>query len=280
MKTCYFLIPVLILTSCKEKQNEAVEPVVEVEPRTTVALEDTLDQDQAIQSLKKEKLYRMPDDSEQLAELVLEKEFFKETDEFVLDFHYPWLNEDYTSNYQSFNQRISEYIDIMGTQAQILEDKAIYCDTIGVDRLQEERTIRYKVYSRTDQLLSVVFYKENYYAGALHPTYLFDCFNYDLQLFNFKTYADVFTETSQDEVLAILNTKLKQGTEGGDCWEMTLEDFAPYRDNFVFGEKMIKFYFDDCVICPSYTGTFSIEVSLDQLMPYMKQYKQPAEVGI
>ena len=280
MKAVYILLATLMLVSCKEKTVQVEDQPVAVEVKEAETVVDTLDTDQAIQSLKREQLYRMPDDSEQLAELVMEKEFFKETDEYILDFHYPWLNEDYTSQYSSFNAQIAEYIDIMGTQAQILEDKAIYCDTIGVDRFQEERKIRYKIYTRTDQLLSVVFYKENYYAGAMHPTYLFDCFNYDLENFNFKTYRDYFTEESDSEVLAILNTRLKQGTEGGDCWEMTAEDFAPYKDNFVFGDKAIKFYFDDCVICPSFTGTFSIEVPLDQLMPYLKQFKQPMEVGI
>ena len=279
MKPVYILLTLLLITACKQKNQEPVEPELQEEVQVTTTVVDTLDPEQAIQSLKREQLYRMPDDSEQLAELVMEKEFFKETDEYILDFHFPWLNEDYTTNYRGFNDRIAEYIDIMGTEAQILEDKAIYCDTIGVDRLQEERKIRYKIYTRTDQLLSVVFYKENYYAGALHPTYLFDCFNYDLVNFDFKEYSDYFTAESDDEVLAILNRYLKQGTEGGDCWEMTAEDFAPYRNNFVFGDKAVKFYFDDCVICPSYTGTFSIEVPLDQIMPYLKQFQQAPEVG-
>ena len=56
-----------------------------------------------------------------------------------------------------------------------------------------------------------------------------------------------------------------------DCWEISEYDFELYKDNFVLTDKDIKFYFDDCIVCPSYTGTYFIEVSKEQLKEYISQ---------
>ena len=50
-----------------------------------------------------------------------------------------------------------------------------------------------------------------------------------------------------------------------DCWEINEEDFHKYRNNFVLKDGLIEYYFDDCIICPSYTGIFSISIPFDDI---------------
>ena len=56
-------------------------------------------------------------------------------------------------------------------------------------------------------------------------------------------------------------------------------DFFDYRNNFVLDDASVEFFFDDCVICPSYTGTYSIEIPIELLMPVLKKYKLNPLIG-
>lgn len=283
MRPLLFLSLILVFTACKQNQNgdtDALKESETIEAEETLNMTDAEQIEQRMQALKREQLLVEADDREELGELLLAKNFIKETDDYILDFRYPQLNELIDPAYATFNNHIlHDYIDVMGTEAQILEDKAMFCDTIAADRLKEERKIDYKVYTTTDQLLSVMFYKENYYVGAMHSTYMFDCFNYNLEDNRFMEFEDFFRNGTEKDLVAILNRLLKEGSATGDCWEITTTDFDLYKNNFVMGEKMVKFYFDDCVICPSYTGTFSIEVPMDLLLEYMKQFNNNPVVG-
>lgn len=286
-KIIVILWAIIAIAACKQPETKL--PAEEVQAETPEQ-EITLDQDlsdpdiesaeKALQSLKKEQLITAPDDRRQLQELLIPKSYFQETDEYQLDFKYPNLNESIDAGYASFNRHIlTNYIDIQGTQAQILEDIELFCDTVRADRLQEKRKIDYKVYNTTENLLSVLFYKENYYSGAMHSTYMFDCFNYDLKNYEFMDFSDFFEAGSEPELVSILNKRIEDGISSGECWELTAEVFDQYKSNFVFGNKEVEFYFDDCVICPSYTGTFSVKVPVDQLLPYMKKFNTDPSVG-
>lgn len=285
MRSSLVILLILLLASCKQNQSSDTttdqmeeSQIMEVEESLNMTQEEQAEQ--RMQALKREQLLIEADDREELGEMLMAKNFFKETDDFILDFRYPELNELIDPAYANFNNHIlHDYIDVMGTEAQILEDKAMFCDTIAADRLKEERKIDYKVYTTSDELLSVMFYKENYYVGAMHSTYMFDCFNYDLKENRFMEFEDFFRPDTEKDIVAILNRRLKEGSETGDCWEITMTDFDLYKNNFVMGDKMIEFYFDDCVICPSYTGTFSIEVPLDLLLEFMKQYNNDPAIG-
>jgi hypothetical protein len=139
--------------------------------------------------IKRKELYEKKDEKIELEKILISKELFKDEDLYVLDFKYPFLNEKIKPSYANFNEYISKsYIDVKGIEAQILEDKELYCDTIRVNKNRERRKVDYKVYNINEKLISVLFYKENYYSGAMHPSYTFDCLNFDLTRSIFMNY--------------------------------------------------------------------------------------------
>jgi len=286
MKT---IIPLLLLTSilsCKNDVKEKELPIAnDPVSETLTILDDSLEfaredaelnKRQSIQ-IKQQELIQLKDEKEELEELLIEKTYVKEEDQFSIDFRYPLLNENLKPSYVNFNEYINDtYVDIIGTEAGILEDKALICDTIRTQRYKEKRFIDYKIYNVNDQLVSVLFYKENFYSGTLHPTYSFDCLNFDLDRSVFMNYDDFFVEGSEEELREILNevivAQINSGEMYYDCWEVSEEDFFEYKDNFVLDDTSVEYYFDDCVVCPSYTGSYSVEIPLEKLLPVLKRY--------
>ena len=277
----------LSLIACKkdvEKQeDQIVEPLEETIIEEPVAdsiraLENDLDiQRQVNIEIRKKELEEKVDEREELDKLVISKRYFKDEDLYTIDFKYPFLNENIQPAYYNFNEYIAEtYLDIEGVEAQILEDKELLCDTLRINKYRERRYVDYKVYNVNEKLISVLFYKENFYSGTLHPSFTFDCLNFDLDRSVFMNYEDFFIEGSEEELRKILNELLVQKIETGemyyDCWEISEEDFFEYKDNFVVDDKMVEYYFDDCVICPTYTGNFSIVIPLEELLPVLKRY--------
>ncbi len=280
-------LSILLITGCKESKQ--TDQSTEIVISDTITLKDmvlndsliandsliVVDREKGNQSLKREVLKSLPDDRLKLQELLISKSYFKEEDQYVLDFKYPLLNEQLDPGYKVFNDFIKDhYVDIQGTEAQILEDKDWLCDTLNANNYRERRRVDYKVYQSMEGLLSLVFYRENYYSGAMHSSYYFDCINFDLKHHAFMNYDDVFTMNSEEELFATVNQVLLGSIESGDhyfdCWELSLGDFNEYKDNFVIGNDFIEFYFDDCVICPAYTGTFSIEIPKDRIRDILK----------
>tara|TARA_R110002072_G_scaffold66499_4_gene163989 strand:+ start:23842 stop:24651 length:810 start_codon:yes stop_codon:yes gene_type:complete len=228
--------------------------------------------------IKRQNLIDKEDDKKELEELVIQKTFKKDEDLYLIDFTYPYLNEELKASYHNFNEYLEEtYMDIAGVEASILEDKELICDTLRINRFKEKRFVDYKIYNLNASLISVLFYKENYYSGTLHPSYTFDCLNFDLERSVFMDYEDFFNEGTEEEMTQILNEVLREKINSGDiyfdCWEITFDDFFEYKDNFVVDDAKVEYYFDDCVICPSYTGTFSVEIPLERLLPILRKYK-------
>ena len=228
--------------------------------------------------IKRQSLIDRKDDKDELEEIVIFKTFKKDEDLYLIDFKYPYLNENIKPSYHNFNEYLEEtYLNIAGLEASILEDKEIICDTIRVNRFKERRLLDYKLYNLNENLISVLFYKENYYSGTLHPTYSFDCLNFDLERSVFMNYEDFFNVGTEEEMTRILNEVLTEKINSGEiyyaCWEISFDDFFEYKDNFVVDDRKVEYYFDDCVICPSYTGTFSVEIPLERLLPVLRKYK-------
>ncbi|RMA58764.1 RsiV family protein [Ulvibacter antarcticus] len=228
--------------------------------------------------IKRQSLIDKKDDKAELDELVIHKTFMKDEDLYLIDFKYPYLNEKMKESYHNFNEYLEEtYMDIEGVEASILEDKEMLCDTLRINRFKEKRLVDYKIYNLNNHLISVLFYKENYYSGTLHPSYSFDCLNFDLRRSVFMNYEDFFNEGSEEEMTKTLNEVLSEKINSGDiyydCWEISFDDFFEHKNNFVVDDMKVEYYFDDCVICPSYTGTFSIEIPLERLLPVLKKYK-------
>lgn len=234
--------------------------------------------------IKREELLKMEDERKELQELILTKEFFKEEDLYTLDFRYPYLNDAIKPSYVNFNEFLRlNYIDIEGIEAQILEDKELYCDTLRTNIYREKRKIDFKIFNINEKLISVLFYKENYYSGAMHPSYTFDCLNFDLERSIFMKYEDFFITNSEEDLRTILNELLLEKIRSGElfyeCWEISKEDFYTYKNNFVVNDLEVEFYFDDCVICPAYTGTYSIKIPLQKLLPVLRKYNFNPLVG-
>jgi hypothetical protein len=198
-----------------------------------------------------------------------------DTKDFTINFNYPLLNETLKPTNRNFNDFIKKYyVNVSKTIADIKENKLL-CDSITASNFREERFIDYKIYSVNDQLVSVLFYKENFYSGAMHPSYSFDCFNFNLNKGVFMQFEDFFSQGSEDELLAIINEKINKKIRKGDmyydCWQVESTAFFESKNNFVINDTYLEFYFDDCVMCPSYTGTYSIELPLTDLLSVLKK---------
>lgn len=291
----YYILSMLalLLLSCKNDKEPTLEDI-KLDPKTSVKssepFEEVLPFDSTYTSndtelnktksvvIKRQNLIDKKDDKIELQELVIQKKFKKDEDLYLIDFTYPYLNEELKESYHNFNEYLEEtYMDIAGVEASILEDKELLCDTLRINRYKEKRFVDYKVYNLNEKLISVLFYKENYYSGTLHPTYTFDCLNFDLERSVFMNYEDFFDEGTEEEMMRILNEVLVEKIDRGeiyyDCWKITFDDFFEYKDNFVLDDLKVEYYFDDCVICPSYTGTFSVEIPLERVLPLLKKYK-------
>ena len=278
-RTCFLLVLILIGFSCKQVTSD--EPVVESQDLDADTLEVRQEEKDILRNesiqIKHQELLTKEDEKEQLKPLIQDKNYFKETDYFVLDFNYPHLDESQRSTHKYFNEYIANtYLNIAQLEAQILEDKEMYCDTLRYHQTREKRLVNYKVYEVNEKLLSVLFYKENHYSGAMHPAYTFDCLNYDLDRGVFMNYNDFFIEGSEGELRSILNEVITQNIQKGefyyDCWEISPEDFNRYKNNFVADDASVAYYFEDCVVCPSYTGDYSVTIPLEKLLPVLKRY--------
>ncbi len=90
------------------------------------------------------------------------------------------------------------------------------------------------------------------------------------------TYEDFFIQGSEEELRNILNEtlsgKIQKGDVFYDCWDITSDDFFRYKNNFVVDDQRVEYYFEDCVICPSYTGQYSVEIPLEKLLPVLRRY--------
>jgi len=285
MKYIIILFAILWFSSCKSdkhEENKLNREVVSDENSAsidTIHIEDSdiVSSDKSISiELKQKQLIEKEDESEDFQTLIIEKTYLKDKKDYTINFKYPQLNESFNLTNKNFNDFINDYyINITKTEADILQSKLL-CDSIEASKFREERFIDYKIYNVNDQLVSVLFYKENFYSGAIHPSYSFDCFNFDLNRGVFMTYDDFFLQESEEELVEIINENIKKQMRKGelfyDCWEVSLDDFLISKNNFVLNDTYVEFYFDDCVICPSYTGTYSIEIQLVDLLSVLKKY--------
>lgn len=295
MKTYLSFFALILLLSCKEGN-----PVIFDENQTVEAQESVLDPDSADslyyseqdiidlqakkQALKKEGLLAIEDDQELLQEVIESRKIFKEADAYVLDYTYPYLNENVDARYKKFNEYMAEsYLNIERTINQILDDKELLCDTLNIKRFRDKRIIDFKLHTNASNLISILLYKENYYSGMRHSTYMFDCMNYNVDKEEFIYFNDFFVEGSEKKVFDLVNQtiydKIHSGEMYYDCWEISDEDFRIYKNNFVINNDAVEFYFDDCVICPSYTGQYSVVIPKIEILHLIKSYQQPLFVN-
>lgn len=285
MKFLYVLVIFIMFSACKDDKREentfdkeVIDDVNQVSEDTT-KLEDidiqSMDKSLTIE-LKQKQLIEKKDESKELEKLIIDKKYLVEKKDYTINFKYPLLNESYKPTNRNFNEFISDYyVNITKTESDILENKLL-CDSIEAKTFREERFIDYKIYNVNDRLVSVLFYKENFYNGAMHPSYSFDCFNFDLDRGVFMAYEDFFIQGSEEELVGIINETINEQIGKGDmyyeCWEVSSDDFFTSKNNFVLNDTYVEFYFDDCVMCPSYTGQYSIELPLVDLLSVLKKF--------
>ncbi|MBC3846666.1 DUF3298 domain-containing protein [Winogradskyella echinorum] len=285
MKYILIILLMPLLFNCKNDSDKKDQlPIYNNEIRDSIATNtvkpdsmqiETVNKSIALE-LKQEQLIKKKDERIELQKLVIDKRDAIEKDDYTINFHYPLLNESFKPTHTNFNNFMNQYYaNISKAESEILQNKLL-CDSIEAQKFREERFIDYKIYNVNDQLISLLFYKENYYSGSMHPSFTFDCFNFNLVEGVFMNYEDFFTQGSEEELLTILNEKISNSIKLGnlyyDCWEIEIEDFFRAKNNFVLNDNYVEFYFDDCVMCPSYTGTYSIELPLVELLSVLKKF--------
>lgn len=283
MKNLLPILVFLILLACKNDSNKVKpesedEQLIEksadsfsVSDKDLKLMEQTLD-------IKRKELLEKKDQKEELETLLVSKSILKKDEWFTLDFKYPYLNEKIKPQFENFNEYIKKnYLDIKEIEKQILDEKRL-CDSLGIPRQNELRSVDYKIYNLNDRIISVLFYKENHYTGAAHAAYTFETLNFDLERGVFLKFEDFFNDGTEEEVQEILNEFLKEKIQSGemyyDCWTISDDDFFNAKNNFVINDMVVEYYFDDCIICPSYTGTYSIKIPLEMLKPVLRKHKK------
>ncbi|MBA6154022.1 RsiV family protein [Gelidibacter maritimus] len=284
MKYINLILLVFLLTSCKSDKRE--ESVIETEDTEQLMPQDT-DTIQMIEGdgnvmtksisieYKQKELIEKKDQRSEFQRLIKEKSYAIQQPDYTINFKYPQLDESLKASNRNFNEFINDYyVNIKKTVADI-ETSKLLCDSIEAINFREDRFIDYKIYIANDQLVSVLFYKENFYSGAMHPSYSFDCFNFDLNKGVFMRYEDFFNQGSEEELLTLINERIVDKIQNSelyyDCWELSASDFFESKNNFVINDNNLEFYFDDCVMCPSYTGSYSIELPLVDLLSVLKK---------
>lgn len=277
MKTLLPVFMLLIVFGCKNDPKNNIEtefPTETTSPITEFSDRD-FEQKQKTFDLKRLELVGKEDQKENLDNLVISKSLVKHTDDYLLDFEYPYLNPELNPIYDNFNKYIHRnYLETEKIEKQIQEEQRL-CDSLGIPRETEKRMIEYKIYNLNDRLISILFYKENHYTGAAHASYTFETLNFDLVDGDFMDYESFFIDNSEEELREILNELLLKKINSGDiyydCWAISSDDFLNSRNNFVIMDNSVEYYFDDCVICPSYTGTYSIQIPLDSLKSVLRK---------
>lgn len=275
MNVSNVLLIVFVLFSCKQNNTEKVNISNEsiIESRSLNSIDSLSKKEKGnTKSVIKTQQLEVFENEDKIQDLIIDKHLFKENEKTILDFDYPILNENLNKNYNIFNTYIKyEIVGVTGDSMLENEEFISLCDS--VETKKQKSVINY-ITKENIKLLSTVFVIENYYSGAAHNSVHFKTVNYNFVDSKIIDYSGYFQENSEESVLKILNSIIKNYINSGeiyyDCWEISKSDFETYKNNFAIDGKVIKFYFDDCVICPSYTGTYYIEVNKKQLYPYIK----------
>lgn len=281
MKTIIIIFVILSIASCKQQvdDQEAPTQLIRIEENNMPAnLADSMyfinekmrEEQLKSQLLKKEGLIGVKNIIPFLPGLLESRSIHQDTDDYLLDYTYPYLNESINPGFQKFNQFfVKNYLNTERTINEILEDNEIICDTLSIPKFRDQRIINYKLASSKNNLISILLYKENYYSGMLHSTYMFDCINYDIKNQEFMHFDNFFIEGSEKMIYDLINKTIVDNAYTGDtyadCWLLSVDDFLNYKNNFVISDDHIAFYLNDCIICPAHTGEYKVVIPISQI---------------
>ncbi|GAB1855652.1 hypothetical protein MHTCC0001_04860 [Flavobacteriaceae bacterium MHTCC 0001] len=193
------------------------------------------------------------------------KLFKRKQGKYEVFYRYPFLNANDNPSLDIFNNFIKNtYLNIDLPVRKVLNKDKLTCDQGYVDQERMKRVSDYKVYTADGTRLSLLLYKANQYMDKEQSSYMFKTINFDIVKGQFLDFYTTFKDGSEASILKELNqilyekVKAEHGFE--ECTLVTPKDFEKYKHNFVINTASIKFYFDDCVMCPVYTGNYFIEV--------------------
>ncbi|WP_025740625.1 DUF3298 domain-containing protein [Aquimarina pacifica] len=265
MKKLIYIYLVVILVSCNSVSNNSSLGVIEQDSNRVQISHD-------------KSKYWLASQNTQPVDFISTQKFYKQENTLVLDYKYPHLSEEYNPVFSSFNSYIEKtYLKTDKSIEQVLHNKDLSCDPLFKNAERKRRNIDYKIYTKNNQFLSILLYKTNYYDEEHHNSFMFRGLNYNLKTGTFVTYQDIFESNSDTFLLFKLNQEL-QARIGGqdsfkDCWEFTKDKFEVSKNNFVINSEYIKFYFDDCTVCPTYSGNYFLEIPLEELSSILKKSK-------
>lgn len=268
-------IALLIILGCKQnatQENEIIKEDVGVKEisQDTISYNDDLNEKSSNKMMQLDVLIS----AKKPEKIVLEKHVLEENEKTILDFHYPVLNEEVSGNYSNFNRYIkNELVEKTISLMRENEEFIPLCDSIETHK--QKSKINYAI-KENRKVLSTVFVIENFYSESMHSNVSFKTVNYDFDRTKIIHFKDYFKLNSEQAVLIHLNKIITSNINSGemyyDCWEISEGDFETFRNNFTIEGDQIRFYFDDCVVCPSYTGTYYIETTKEQLREYIIDY--------
>ncbi|MFY7670235.1 RsiV family protein [Tenacibaculum sp. MEBiC06402] len=269
-----------VVFSCKSN------PVKKEEVNSTTV--DSLVQDVETPIMETESLYlkgndlkvipikEVKDDAVEAQEYLESRRFRKETEGYIIDFCYPYLKESINPKFKLFNQYVmNDLLKLPEIEKSIIESQELLCDTSNVTLNTEHRVADYKVFLQNKKELSVLFYLENHYTNTKATYYTFKTVNFDIEKGKLLNFDDFFAVEDSEEVLDIVNMEISTSIRNGDmfyeCFTVSKEDFEKAKNDFVFKNKSIIFYFNDCVMCPAFVGTYEIEIPLERFKPILKK---------
>ncbi|WP_299554520.1 RsiV family protein [Seonamhaeicola sp.] len=225
-------------------------------------------------SIYEENNKTMAVDKENTSRFIQTKLFQKEEGNYEIFYRYPFLDPKFNPSFKVFNDFIrNEYLDLDNSVRNILNETELPCH-VGYDKLERmKRVVDYKIYTIDDHMLSILMYKANHYTDKKQNSYLFKTLNFDMEKGQFLSYDSVFKPGSEWSVLKQLNRLLEKKVNAEpkyeECSQLTPSTFEAYKNNFVIDKTSIKFYFDDCVICPVYSGNYFIEIPKSQVSEWL-----------
>lgn len=209
---------------------------------------------------KKDLENKVLDTKESNDKLVVSKSFKIKQPNYTLDFHYPYINENRNDFSEVFNTYVKTNIINPNSKLNIDSNACEIYNTIRTKSLLD-----YKDYFQNEDFLSILLFKRDYFNGDDIPLYSFKTLNFNLKNGTFVKYKTIFAENTDQKLIEVINKKLATNLNHYECWELTESQFVKNKNNFTLSHNTIKFYFDDCSICPSHVGEFAVEVSLKEI---------------
>lgn len=197
-------------------------------------------------------------------DIIITKSFYKKEKNYIIDYKYPYLDISSNPSFKKFNDFISNnYLSTNVSVKNTLNETKLQCDLDYNSSERHKRLINYKIYSH-ENIFSILLYKANHYIDDNQSSYMFKALNFDPKKAEFIDYNNIFKNGSEIDMLDAVNKTLtkykKSEPQYEECWQLDLDTFQQYKNNFVINQNTVKFYFDDCVICPIYSGSYAVEI--------------------